>query len=237
MKIFLSFAFFIISVYNVYAQNQVDTINADASTKLYFNSVNNHASIYSGREEIRYSYKTINHPYLDTEMFRVGTLSMGGCIYPDVAMRLNQDIEELVVLSPNRIFSVLIPRDQLDYAIIDSLYIVYHKPVSTDGKNMPEGYYVRIYNGDTQVWKRKVAFLTSRVDGNSIEYLFESSTKRYILMDGIYYPVTNKRSVLKLFAPKKKELKKILKENGVNYRDNPEIAIVYITRYYDELNK
>ena len=56
-------------------------------------------------------------------------------------------------------------------------------------------------------------------------------------MDGVYYPVSSKRSVLKLFASKKKELKRMIKQSGLNYRENPERAIVVITGYYDELNK
>jgi len=237
MKIILSFAFFILSICNLCAQKQANTNIADINAKKYFNATKNHASIYSGRQEQRYMYKTTNHPYLDTEQFRTGTLSVNGCVYPDVPMRLNQDVEELVILSPNRIFSIFVPKEDLDYAIIDSLYIVYHKPVSADGKNMPEGYYVRLYNGETQVWKRKLFFLTSKVVSQMVEYMFENNTKRYILIDGTYYTVNSKRSLLKQFAPKKKELKKMLKNTGLKYRDDPEKAIVAITRYYDELNK
>jgi len=87
------------------------------------------------------------------------------------------------------------------------------------------------------VWKRKVSFLTSKVADQMVEYLFESNTKRYILIDGVYYPVSNKKSVLKLFAPKKRELKKMLKEGGIKFRENPEKAIVAMTSYYERLTK
>jgi len=237
MKIILSFAFFCLSICILCAQKQADTFISDVNVKKYLDATKNHASIYSGRLEQKYLYKSSNHPYLDTEQFRIGTLSVDGCIYTDVALRLNQDTEELIVLLPNRIFSVLVPREYIDYAIIDELYIVYNKPVSADGRDMPEGYYVRIYDGETQVWKRKVCFLTSRIVDQMVDYLFESNTKRYILIDGIYHPVTNKRSVLKLFASKKKELKRMMKNLGLKYRDDPEKAIVALTGYYDELNK
>ena len=237
MKIILSFAFFCMSISILCAQKPADTNIADMSAKKYFDAVKNHASIYSGREEQKYMYRTSNHPYLDTEQFRIGTLSVDGCVYHNVAMRLNQDVEELVILSPNRIFSVLVPREHIDYATIDSLYIVYRKPVSADGRDMPEGYYVRMYNGETQVWKRKVSFLTSRIVDQKVDYLFESNVKRYILVDGTYYPVTNKRSVLKLFASQKKELKRMMRSTGLKYKDDPEKAIVAIARYYEELNK
>ena len=237
MKIILFLAFFCLSISVLCAQKQADTLIVESDAKKYFDSAKNHAPIYSGRTEQKYVYKTSNHPYLDTEQFRKGTLSVDGCVYNDVAMRLNHDIEELVILSPNRIFSVLVSREHIDYAIIDSLYIVYHKPVSADGRYMPEGYYVRMYDGEAQVWKRKVSFLTSRIVDQKVDYLFESNLKRYILIDGTYYPVTNKKSVLKLFPLRKKELKKMIKSANLKYKDDPERAIVAITRYYEELNK
>ena len=219
------------------AQKQEDMTTVDERSRLYLDVAKNHASIFSGKEEPKYIAKTVNHPYLDTDEFRMGTLCVDGCVYPNILMRLNQDIEELAVLSPNRIFSVQIPREQLDYAIIDSMYIVYKRPVSADGRVLPEGYYVRVYDGERQVWKRKVSFLNTRIVDRTVEYLFESSTKIYLYIDEVYYPVSNKRSVLKLFASKKKELEKMLKQSGINYGKNPEKAIVAIASYYDELNK
>ena len=237
MKILLTVVFSFLSIYYMCAQNQADMTAVDYSAASYFNAAGNHASIYSGREEPKYIYKSVNHPYLDEDKFIIGTLCIDSCIYQDIPMRLNQDIEELAVLSPDRIFSVLIPREYLDYAKIDSLHIVYHKPVSADGRLMPEGYYVRMYDGERQVWKRNVSFLSSRVNNNEVEYMFEGNTKIYIHIDGVYHPVNNKRSVLKLFASRKKELKKMFKQSGVKYRENLEKSIVAITRYYDEINK
>jgi len=209
----------------------------DENVRFYMETVNNHASIYSGKEEPRYKVKIQNHPYLDTEEFRKGTLQMNGTFYPDVLMRMNQDIEELSVLSPNRNYSVLIPREQLDHAQIDSLFIIYHKPVSADGRILPEGYYIRLYAGDTPVWKRKTSFLNSRINNMSLEYFFENTTRIYVYRDGIYHPVNSKKSMFKLFATQKKELKKMMKQSGLKYRDNPEKVVVAITKYYDELNK
>lgn len=209
----------------------------EGNIRSYLNAANNYALIYTGKEEPRYKVKILNHPYLDTEEFREGALQLDGKLYLDVMMRLNQDLEELVVLSPNRSFSVLVPKEQLDYAVIDSLFIIYHKPVSADGKILPEGYYIRMYDGKCQVWKRKTSFLNTRINDMSLEYFFENSTKMYVYKEGIYHPVSNKRSVFKLFVSKKKELKKIVKQSGLNYRENPEKALVVIAKYYDELSK
>lgn len=232
MRIFLISMSCFLTAFCLYGQEL-----ADKNVRIYIKTVHNHASIYSGKEEPRYKVKIQNHPYLDTETFRKGTLRLNGTIYPDVLMRLNQDLEELAVMSPNSHYSILIPREQLDYAQIDSLFIVYRQPVSANGRVLPKGYYIRIYDGETQVWKRKISFLNSRIHDLSLEYFFENTTRMYVYKDGIYHPVNSKKSLLKLFASQKKELKKRMKQSGLSYRENPEHTVVGVTRYYDELNK
>ncbi|MDR2914811.1 MAG: hypothetical protein LBV74_08285 [Tannerella sp.] len=237
MKIFLTSICCFLIICHAFAQKQDDILVIDNNISSYLETTKNYASIYSGKEEPRYKVKIINHPYLDIEEFRRGTLSFDGRVYPDVMIRLNQDLEELAILSPDKSFSILAPRDRVEYATIDSLFIIYHKPVSADGRALPEGYYVRMYNGECQVWKRKTSFLNSRINDMVLEYFFENNTKIYIRKNGIYYPVSTKRSVLKLFASEKKELKKIIRKSGLIYKENPERAIVTITGFYDNLNK
>lgn len=236
MKLILSFICCLCLVGPVYAQDSAsETKNAVVAS--YLEAAKGYTSIYSGWEEPRYRVKTTNHPYLDTDAFRSGTLYMNGCVYPDVMMRLNNEKEALVVLSPNEKAVIVIPKERFEAATIDSLFITYQKPYSADGRILPEGYYVRIYDGTNKVWKREVAFLVSEIQQLKLIYSFQRQTKIYIWMDGVYHPVSTKRAVLKLFASHKKELKKMLKQTGVNYKDNPEKAVVAITSHYDELNK
>ncbi len=237
MKIFLTFFFCFLATYHAFPQKQVDIQEVDDNVKSYLSTVKNYASIYNGKEEPRYKVKILNHPYLDTEEFRKGVLYFDGRVYSNMMMRLNQDLEELAILSPDKSYSILVPRDRVEHATIDSLFITYHKPVSADGKVLPEGYYVRMYRGECEVWKRKASFLNSKINDLVLEYFFENNTKIYIRKDGIYYPVSTKRSVLKLFASEKKELKRKIKQSGLNYKESPERAIVAITGFYDNLNK
>ena len=221
------------------AQNSfpdVGAINKD-NINSYLKTANTHSVIYSGKVEPRYKVTSVNHPYLETDEFRTGVLSFDGRIYTDVSIRLNQHTEELAILSPGKNFSVLVQRDNIDYAIINSLLIVYSKPESADGLFMPEGYYVRLYNGDCQVWKRDTYVLFKRTNHTIWEYFFKKSSKIYVYKDGIYYPVKNNRSLLKVFKDKKKELKNMIKEQRLDYERSSEKNIVTIAGFYDNLSK
>ena len=222
---------------NTYIQGQDPALLNYDDVSTYINTLNDHSIIYTGKEEPRNRTKTLNHPYLITDEYRKGTLSFEGRVYPDIMLRLNQNISELIVLSPKGNLPVVIPRERLDYAVIDSFYIVYQKPLSLKGLMLPEGYYIRTYNGKCQVWNREVFFLSYFTEYFDLFYTFESTKRIYIVMDGVYYPVKNKRSVLKLFASRKKEIKEFIKQTGLSFRDNQENAIIAIAGYYDKLTK
>ena len=178
-----------------------------------------------------------NHPYLDTDTFRIGTLSFDGNVYNNIPIRMNLYSEELDILSPEN-NPIVVPREYLDYAIIDSKYIVYQKQQSADGKVMPEGYYIRIYNGQSQVWKHINSSINSgirRVE-RTLDYYFEHKEQLYIYTNA-YHSVNNENTLLKIFDSKKNELRKVIKDLGLSFDKSPDNIVVTITKCYDELSK
>ena len=227
---------FLISI-NICAQEQNYEAIINDNINSYLNAINNNALLYSSKIEPSYGFIIQNHPYLHKKEFMKGTISLEGRVYHNVMLRLNQEIEEIMTKPPTTNFSLLIPRDKFEYALIDSLYILYHIPESANGKLLPKGFYIRIYNGEYQVWKREIFYLTNKIDALISNYNYEKQLRIYIYKDGNYNPVKNKRSVLKLFSSKKKVLNKFIKQSGLKFSENPDKAIVAITKYYDELKK
>lgn len=236
MKLLLSFICCLCLIDCMYGQYSTNTAEDDA-IKNYLQATQDYASIYNGMEEPRYRVRTTNDPYLNTAEFRKGTLHLNGCIYPDVMMRLNKEKELLVVLSPNGKHAVIVPKERFESARIDSLFITYQKPRSADGRLLPEGYYIRIYEGENQVWVREVSYLSSEVQNMELIHSFKHQKRIFIRMADVYHPVNSKSAVLKLFASHKKELKKMLRQAEIKFREDPEKAIVAMTTHYDKLNK
>ena len=239
MKNIFIFVSFFLTTFCLCAQEQPHSTEINEKAKLYIKNANNLASIYSGREEPKYPERITNHPYLESPNFRKGTLSVDGCVYHEMPMRLNQYVEELAVSTPDERLSILVPREYLDYAIIDSMYISFQKPQSADGKALPEGYYVRIHNGKSQVWKRSVSSIENSIRQveRTLDYRFVHKVKMYIYTDGAYHLVKNKRSLLKVFEPKKKELQKMIRKLELSFIKSPEEMVITVAKYYDEINK
>lgn len=224
--------------YSLQAQERIHLNETDNTSRIasYLNTAGNHAIIYTGREEVKYPTYILNHPYLDTNEFRNGTLSFDGIIYPDVKMRLNLHTDELTVFSYSNLFSVVLPSERVDFATIDSLYIYYANPPK-EKLPFPKGYHVRIFKGKYEVWKRETMFMESKIKDMAVEFSFIKKRKFYIYKDGIYHTVSSKNSVLKLFDPaKKKELKKYIKQHKLNFKKSPDEAIVSVVKYYEHLS-
>jgi len=225
----------------LHAQKEIHSdkvFSVDVPVNSYLEAVGNHAIIYTGQEEIKYPNYILNHPYLDTDKFREGILSFDGILYPNVRMRLNLHKEELVVFSPDNRFAVVVPKNRVEYAIIDSFFVFHNSPETGD-KQLTEGYHVRMYKGNIyEVWKRETAFLESKIKDMQVEFFFTRKKRFYLYKDDKYYPVRSKNSVIKLLNPAlKKEIKKYIKQQKLNFNKSPDEAIVSVIYYYETLSQ
>ncbi|MDH6305135.1 hypothetical protein M2459_002232 [Parabacteroides sp. PF5-5] len=208
-------------------------INAQ-DIKSYINTASVQSIIYTGKEEPKYPTYILNHPYWKTSEYQEGSLSFDGQFYPNVMLRLNQHLEELVICSPDKRFNILLPANRIDYALIGSNYIFY---LPKDKEMLPKGYYIRLHDGEHKVVRRETFFLNSATKDMAVEFSFIGKTRFYIYKDGVYHQVNNKSSVLKLFKSKKKELNQYIKQQKLNFRKSPEEAIVAVAQQYQILTR
>jgi hypothetical protein len=78
------------------------------------------------------------------------------------------------------------------------------------------------------------------VEKTSTQYSESSYTEKdeyYILKEEVLYPVSDEKSVLALMKDRKTEVQKYLHQNKIKFRKNPEVAMITMVDYYNELNK
>jgi len=200
----------------------------------YLAVADNSAVIYSGKEEQTYPTNISNHPYYVSDQYQQGTLSFDGVEYHGVSMRLNVASEELIVSLPGRFFNVIVPRDRLDYAILNS-YPLFYNGYAVKENSLPEGYFLLIHKGNNSVLRRETAFLSEQITGRSLNRFFAKKVRYYIYKDGQYHSVDSKGALLKLFKNQKKELNRFIKQQNLNFRNSTEYAIVSVVEYYEKL--
>ncbi len=65
---------------------------------------------------------------------------------------------------------------------------------------------------------------------------FVEKISYYICRDGVYYPVSGKRSLFNLFKENKNELKRYIKERRLSFGDERERSLIEVVEYCETLN-
>ena len=92
------------------------TARAQDAVDDYVSSAAGQSVIYHGKEQLKYSTSIKNHPYLKSEKYVPGDLSFEGILYKGVKMRLDLYRNELLLLSPDNRYNIVLPSDRVDYA-------------------------------------------------------------------------------------------------------------------------
>ena len=191
----------------------IATARAQDAVDDYVSSAAGQSVIYHGKEQLKYPTSIRNHPYLKSEKYVPGDLSFEGILYKDVKMRLD-----------------------LYYAEFHGYDIFYRYPDERSG-NLPEGYYLRLYEGKCTVLGKWSCILSKTIKDMKLDESFDQSVKYYIRKEGVYYTVRSKGSVLKVLKSKKKELARYIKRRKLDFKHAPEEAIVAVVRQYEQLNE
>jgi hypothetical protein len=69
------------------------------------------------------------------------------------------------------------------------------------------------------------------------ESYFNTVKTYYLRKNNIYYNISSKGTMLDVLKDKKKQLQQYIRSAQINFRKDPEEAMVKIASYYDQLSK
>lgn len=197
----------------------------------------NQAAIYNGPRESQYLFRLDGHPYLRTEEFREGEIRFDGRLYPNVRLRLNTHLDELVILSPDRRMMTVVPPDRMEEARVDTLLVRYLAPRGKDDAALAEGYYVRLTSGACPLWKRARKSLQERAEDMQLIHYFQERVDYYVERDGRFLPANSRRALLRALSDRRDALSQFIKREKLSFRgDNRERSLVRVALYYESLN-
>jgi hypothetical protein len=239
MKFFLCFFSILLLIAPVFSQNLPDSI-ADTQVKnaiaIYDHYNANNAPIYNGPEYLYYTFKMQGGPYLETREFSKGWVSYRGRKYDSVSLLYDVIRNDLVVLAPNKISSIIMLNQ-----FIDSFSLYGHKFISLREDHKQNlyntGFYDVLYEGkNVDFLQRHIKSMMPTIQGNRLVTVFQSRNRFYIHKNGLYYLVSNKKDVFRVFSDTQRELKKMMRRNHLKLKHkNFESAMVKVAAFYDQL--
>ena len=166
------------------------------------------AEMFVGKVEVGYAsaaYK--NLPYLLSDDFVSGDVMYNDLWYKNVRLRYDAYQKQLVVNTPEKQLNICVPMHA----------------VNKFGSGMELIEHVNVYVAEELVNKM------------SFKYRFVHVVKYYMLRDGRRYEVGNLRSITKLFPDMKKELKRFVKINRLDFSEHRKSSLISLIKYADKL--
>ncbi len=218
----------------LFAQNIGRQQLVDSMAVGYMRIADKQSVLYYGTEQEAHP-RTTNHPYLKESSYAKGRLSYCQVMYPEVLLRLDLSRNELIVMSPDHRNIVLFP-ENVDFVELHDRYIIYFHSDSSPG-SPSSGYYILLYSGKCRVLEKQTNTLNRKETGSRVsESYFSLSVNYYLYKDGYYHKIKNKRALLKVLSPYKRELKRFISDNHLRCKRDAEKFIVLTVSEYEKLS-
>lgn len=203
----------------------------------YIHTAQNKVTLYTGKLQTPYPRSYINSPYMATDQYSLGEIGYDGIIYPHVHLRLDLFREEIVALSPDTLYSVVLDTDKIEYAVIHGRRLEYLKFDNT-GKSPGNGFYSPLYQANTcAILKKESVSRKEKARDKAVVFEFEHRKDYYLVMDGLFHPVNNKRALLKALESHKKELNAHIKLYKMDFKHSFEESLITVIKKYEELSQ
>lgn len=208
------------------------------SKRSYQSAILGNSHVFNGVEYIDpFQRKKLDgNPYFLTDEWQEGFLFYDGQLYENVSLRYNLFQNKLLIEHVQSHVTIELIIEKVKYFGIANHKFVWLSG-SSDQSDFREGFHDLLYSGNTKVYARRYKTINEVIDQKTMVTRFADKAKLFLFKDGQYLAINNKNSALNAFGEEKSELKKFLSEENINFKSNPEIALVAMASYYDDLKK
>ena len=203
---------------------------------LYRTSIGLQAGLYNGPLYEPYTRQFVSgHQFFNIDSSTKGSVTYDGLGYYNIPMRYDIVRDEIIIWHPNG-FPVNLIKQKLDsFTLFDQRFIKIENIKGAAGLDSI-GYYQQLYSSpDISVFVKRKKLLQEVTGRTSIETSIYSRDFYYILKDGNYYPIKNRKALLEILKDKKSETQQYIKRNKLRFKEF-EKDVLETVSYYDQLN-
>lgn len=198
---------------------------------LYDASIRGQSRLFNGTEHRDYLSQNDESPYFGIDDWQWGYIYYDDERYDSVALFYDLSRDQIITEHMLTGAKIELIAKKISAFTMNGHYFERLYPDSAGV--ISEGFYERLYNGDTKVYVRRTRHLVSRASGNELLYSFEERNRIYLLKDRHYYPVKTKKSVLSVLDDKRAEIRDMLKKEKIRLKYGREHGIVRMAETFD----
>ena len=222
----------------VITDTTLKTTTAIAALQLYQNAMSAQLKLYNGPE---YKYENPNIKgspfFIESNEWQKGTVVYDGAVYQNVSMRYDLFKDELVVLHYTGVSPFYLIKDKVSHFDFDQHNFTHVKIMEGTTRGISSGYYEVLYEGSITILAKynvikqaQVGTQTGNVYGE-----FVHSTRYFVLVNNQYQDFKKPSALTGILEDKKEELRRFIKVNKIDTKNNPKESIAIIAAEYDRL--
>lgn len=211
----------------------------EKAINMYFDYMDDQLSVFNGWEYKDYDRFIEGDQFFLTNEAVEGSVTYDGVTYPNLQIRYDIANDVVVLRHPSQsgyISDVQIPGNRISsFSILEHDFIRIESDSITD-TNLSSGFYDLIHDSEYKVLAKRIKSLVESAGISNVEKEFIYKERFYVFKDGEYYPIRGRRSFLKIFPERKKEIRRFMRRNNLRFSEDKEKAIKGASHYYDQLN-
>ncbi|MGF1636613.1 MAG: hypothetical protein ACFCUU_06025 [Cyclobacteriaceae bacterium] len=223
--------------FSCFAQQRLEvregTDEYKALSSIYAGQISRNSQFYNGSKYVNPFPTVKGFPYL-LDFWEKGGVWYNQQEFRDISLLYNTFEDELLTEHFDRTgsyVSLRLVKEKIEgFSIEDRLFV--HLQVDSMSV-IKSGFYELLYNGSIPVYAKRIK--QRAAIGGSLEE-WQEKDKMYVKKYDQFYPIRNKRTLLKVLGEQKKALKAFIRSNNLIYRNNPESTIVETVRFFEELS-
>lgn len=202
---------------------------------LYNHFTGEEKPVYNGTQYLYYTFKMDGDPYFISGNFSKGWVDYKGRKYDSLFVMYDVNRNKVVINGPDHISTIVLENDFIDsFNVWNHTFIKLYEDHKVNLYNT--GFYDLLYNGHLQFLARRIKVRDPQIKGDQLVNNFYVRDHFYVHKDGLYYLVSNKKDVYRLFKNHLHDLRKMMRKNHLKFRKKTfEASMVKVTKFYDQL--
>lgn len=208
---------------------------AQTTAESYQKKAGNFAQAFNGVIEKGYQIGYTNTPYYPQE-YQSGSFEFRGLKYTNVKLRTDSYAKNLLALSPDGKFNLVMNPEEVRHIVIGGVPFQYFK---ADEAAPGSGYYTILYEGkDFGIYKQSyVSNISKEYKGSTVVQKFSLKERIFLRKDGNWNVLTNKNGFIKHFKAHKDALNDYCKQHGLTFGKKNETDWQKLATYCETLTK
>jgi hypothetical protein len=231
---------------NLYGQTDlvdlstVESAALQSVTDLYTKTMSRNSGLYVGREYVDHYRGVRGHQFYESGDWEEGSICLMDSWYHEIEMKYDISSDEVIIghFSEDGFFSpIRLIKDKVsEFELLDDRFIRL-APTDSGNTGLSGGFYKVLHEGIASAYSKYIKRSESRVSSTDRYYEFELKVKYYVIKENQTYLIGKKKSLLKVFYDREKEIKNYLKKNNYRLKDNKELELQKTVAYYNSIYK